>query len=33
VIHLACALFWRDGRLLLAGRSPLKRVYPNRWET
>ena len=28
----ACAPFVRDGRLLLARRSPHKRFYPNCWD-
>jgi len=32
MIRGACAIFLRDGRLLLARRSPLKRFYPDCWD-
>ena len=30
--HCSCALFVRDGRLLLGRRSPAKRFYPGVWD-
>jgi 8-oxo-dGTP pyrophosphatase MutT (NUDIX family) len=32
VTHGACAIFFRDGRVLLGRRSPAKRFYPERWD-
>ena len=30
--HCSCALFVRDGRVLLGRRSPTKRFYPDVWD-
>jgi 8-oxo-dGTP diphosphatase len=32
VKHIACAIFVRDRKILLARRAPHKTVYPNRWD-
>ena len=32
MVHGACAIFRRDGEVLLGRRSPLKRFYPNCWD-
>lgn len=29
--HIACALFLRDGKILLGKRAPDRTKYPNRW--
>ena len=31
-MHIACAIFVRDRRILLARRAPHKTVYPDRWD-
>jgi len=32
MVHGACAIFFRDGQVLLGRRSPSKRFYPDCWD-